>query len=85
MIEDLPTLAAIGLGLLGALGGVIVALLRSHTAPRSQVIPPDSRPIDLAVEGINRSAARDTEEIDLAVSPGQAAREARSRRNRGRD
>ena len=84
MIFDLPTITAIGLGVLGALGGVIVALLRSHTLPRSQEPQPDSRPIDLAVDEINRSAAQDVDEIDRATTPGDAAREARRRRKRGK-
>ena len=85
MIEDLPNLAAIGLGLLAALGGVLMGLLRSQTVPREPATPPDSRSIDLAVDEINRSAAREMDEIDQSNTPGSAAREARRRRRRNRE
>ena len=85
MIEDLPNLAAIGLGLLAALGGVLVGLLRSQTTQREPVAPPDSRSIDLVVDEINRSAAREMDEIDQSNTPGSAAREAQRRRRRNRD
>ena len=90
MIEflNLPELVAIGLGFVGALGGVIVGLLRSQSARRSQGQPGSHAPpqpgIALAVDEINRSAAQQMDQIDQASKPRSAAMDARLRRKRGR-